>query len=106
MAPLGASGEDAPDVLYQFTIATAQSVTAEVIPDAAEGQLLRPVVYVRGPGSLSCSSTLPLDQKGCAVASAYGGTATLMLPNLAPGTYYLWVDGAGLGSGKFAVKLR
>ncbi len=104
--PIGSNGEDAPDVVYRFSLVSPQTVTVTVTPDVADGQLFRPVVYVRGPGSLACSSTAAADQKGCATASGYGGTASLTLANLPTGTYYLWVDGAGQSAGRFTVKLQ
>ncbi|MBI3184047.1 MAG: hypothetical protein HYZ28_18085 [Myxococcales bacterium] len=102
----GASGDYAPDLVYQFSLGATKSVTVTVTPDLADGQLLRPVVYVRGPGSAACPSIYASDQKGCHVAAAYGGQAVLSLANLAPGSYYVWVDGAGHSSGKFSVKLQ
>jgi hypothetical protein len=103
-ALVGASGELASDVVYRFVLAAPQSVTLQVVPDSAEGSLLRPAVYVRGPDAAACGSAG--DQVACQVATNYGGTATLNLPSLAAGTYHVWIDGAGFGSGKFTIKLQ
>ena len=101
--PLFADGIVANDVVYRFTLATTQSVTLTVVPDPTEGQLFRPVMYVRS-GSSSCSVSSAT--KGCTVAASYGGTATLTINNLVAGTYTAWVDGAGQSSGKFTIKLQ
>ncbi len=101
--PALADGYLASDVGYRFSLLTAQTVTLSVTPDVAEGQLFRPVVYVRA-GSAGCSPSLAA--KGCAAAASYGGTATLTLNNLAAGTYTVLVDGAGYSSGKFTIKLQ
>jgi hypothetical protein len=100
--PYGANGEDARDVVYKMVLAAAQNVTVTVTPDATEGQLFRPVVYLEGPGIASCQGGGA--NKGCQIAQAYGGAATLSLANLAAGTYYVWVDGAGLSGGKFTIR--
>lgn len=100
--PYDANGEHAPDVVYKFVLASAQTVGLTVTPDATAGQLFRPVVYVEGPGTLSCSGGGAV--KGCQLAQAYGGAVTVSMPNLAAGTYYVWVDGAGLSGGKFTIR--
>jgi hypothetical protein len=71
-----------------------------VVPDPTEGLLFRPVVYVRAG---VCSLTSP---NGCVTAPGYGGTASLTLPNLPMGNYAVTVDGAGMSSGKFTIKLQ
>ena len=98
--PFGADGAQGNDVVFRFSLVNpAPSLTLSVYPDPLEGQLLRPVIYVR---SASCFSTL---SKGCAVAASYGGPATLTLNNLPGGAYTVWVDGAGQSSGKFTIKM-
>jgi hypothetical protein len=100
----GVSGEAARDVVFEIDLAAAQTVAITVTPDLTDGSLFRPAVYVRGPGAMACSSFLAADQKGCAVATAYGQPVSLTVPNLPAGTYSVWVDGAGLSSGKFTLK--
>jgi hypothetical protein len=100
--PDGANGEDGNDVAYRMVLAAAQNVTITVTPDATEGQLFRPVVYVEGPGAASCLGGGA--NKSCQIAQTYGGAVTLSLSNLAAGTYYVWVDGAGLSGGKFNIR--
>lgn len=95
----GSDGSEAPDVAFRFSLVSTSNVTLAVTPDAVEGQLFRPVLYVR---PASCASTAA---KGCAAAASYGGTATLTLSNLAAGSYTAWVDGAGQSGGKFTIKM-
>ncbi len=102
--PAGSNGETAPDVVYKFVLGQTKSVVVTVTPDANDGQLFRPVVYVRGNFNASCAD--PSMVKGCTAATAYGGSATISLPNLSAGTYFVWVDGAGLSSGKFSLKVQ
>lgn len=102
--PAGSNGEAAPDVVYKFVLTQAKSVVVTVTPDANDGQLFRPVVYVRGNFNASCAD--PQAVKGCSAATAYGSAATVSLPNLPAGTYFVWVDGAGLSSGKFSLKVQ
>jgi hypothetical protein len=101
--PFGADGSGANDVAFRFALATAQTVVLSVTPDPSEGQLFRPVIYVRA-GQTTCSSQSA--NRGCIGAGAYGGTATLTLNNLAAGTYTAWVDGAGQSSGKFTIRMQ
>jgi hypothetical protein len=100
----GANGETAPDVVYRFGLLTAQTVKLTVTPDATTGALFRPVVYVRAPNS--CASSTQAAHIGCAVAANYGDPVTLDLGVLQPGTYSVWVDGAGLSSGTFSIRLQ
>jgi hypothetical protein len=100
--PYGANGEDADDVVYKLTLANAQTVNITVTPDPTEGQLFRPLVYLEGPGTTACNGGG--SNKGCQIAQSYGGATTLSVANLAAGTYYVWVDGAGLSSGKFTIR--
>jgi hypothetical protein len=100
----GENGENAPDVVYHLTVNTPQTVTVTVTPDPMTGALFRPVVYVRAPGQ--CTDVLPPVPLGCQVGSDYGQSASVTLPNLAPGTYNVWVDGAGLSSGGFSIRIQ
>lgn len=101
----GANGENAPDVVYHVTLTnTLSTLQVTVTPDANTGALLRPVVYLRAPNG--CRSTAPSSALGCQVATNYGDAVTLTVPNLGPGTYSVWVDGAGLSSGSFSIRLQ
>jgi hypothetical protein len=100
--PAEANGENAPDVVFPLTLGSTQSVTVTVTPDPQTGALFRPVVYVRAPGQCS-TAVQPL---GCQLASDFGQSASVTLPNLAPGTYNVWVDGAGLSSGGFSIRVQ
>ncbi len=102
----GQSGEYAGDVAYAFSLSAARQVTVTVVPDAQDGALFRPIVYVRGPAASSCSSVQPADQVSCAAASTYGGSVVLALGTLAPGDYTVWVDGAGSSRGKFTIAIQ
>ncbi len=101
----GSNGEEAPDVVYKLNVTTQQSVTITVTPDALTGALFRPVVYVRAPNQ--CSSVLLSPTPVCCqVATEYGQPVSLTMPYLAAGVYSVWVDGAGLSSGSFAIRLQ
>lgn len=103
--PVEANGENAPDVVFPLTLGTTQTVTVTVTPDPLTGTLFRPVVYVRAPGQ--CATTVTaVHPLGCQSASDYGQSASVTLPNLAPGTYNVWVDGAGLSSGGFSIRVQ
>ncbi len=101
--PDGANGEYGPDVAFTFTLAAQRAFSVTVTPDAVDGALMRPVVYVRGPAT-GCSAFGTA--RGCQAATGFGQSVTLPLPNLSPGTYTVWVDGAGVSSGKFSVTLQ
>lgn len=100
------SGVFAPDVVFHFDNPSAATRTLTVIPDPYDGKLLRPVVYVRGPGSALCGSLAQSSQVACGVGTTLGGTLTLSLPNLPAGTFYVWVDGVAQQSGRFTLKLQ
>jgi hypothetical protein len=85
------------DVVYSFALAAPQDVTVEVTPSA--GSLLRPVLYVR---RASCTSQLLADELVCLERV---GPARTVLTNLAAGTYFVFVDGAGGSSGAFTVAI-
>lgn len=100
----GANGETAPDVVYKVTLVQAGPLKVTVTPDATTGALFRPVVYVRAPGS--CSSGTLAAAVGCGVAANYGDAVTVNLGTQPAGTYSVWVDGAGLSSGTFSIRLQ
>lgn len=101
--PYAANGEEAGDVAFRLSLASTQTVTLTVTPDALDGQLFRPLLSVRGPWP-GCSQIAPV--LGCQAAATYGGAVTLTLPNLPAGTYTAWVDGAGFSSGRFTIRLQ
>lgn len=85
------------DVVYAFSLSQAQDVTIEVTPGATS--MLRPVLYVRRG---SCTSQLLGDEVVCLERV---GPARAVLPNLQPGAYFVFVDGAGGTSGDFQLTL-
>lgn len=105
--PLGANGELGGDVAYTFQIAApTPSLSITVQPDAVAGTLMRPVIYVRGGAALNNACTYGGPNLGCQSAPDFGAPATLTLTNVQPGTYTLWVDGAGLSAGSFSLSIR
>jgi hypothetical protein len=102
----GENGEDAPDVVYHLVVSTMQTLTVSVTPDATTGTLFRPLVYVRAPNQCASTVTTTPTPLGCQVAPDFGQSASVTLNNLAPGTYNVWVDGAGLSSGGFTIKIQ
>lgn len=102
--PTGANGEFAGDVVFSLQVAASvPSISITVAPDAVDGVLMRPLVYVRGPIN-TCTTQGP--NLGCQAAPDFGAPVTLTLSNVMPGTYSVWVDGAGLSAGAFSVTVR
>lgn len=87
-----ASGSS-PDVVYSFTTSSIYSFQANA---SAGSPFFRPALYLRS----SCGVASDL---ACSQAAADGGTASLSYENLAPGTYFLWVDGVGQSAGAFTL---
>ena len=83
----------APDGVYTFTTTTIQDLRIAVSTTTGTYQ---PAVYVR---SASCTGT----QLGCGSAAIAGGMATLDIPALPIGTYYVWIDGVGSTAGAFSM---
>jgi hypothetical protein len=80
-----------PDRFYRFTTSETLDLHVTVDPDLDSYQ---PVLYLLQ----SCSGPM----LGCSRAGRLGGVATLNLPELPAGTYWLGVDGTGpSGSGSF-----
>jgi hypothetical protein len=106
--PAGANGEFGADVAYTFVVTNSQqrNLTITVQPDSNDGQLMRPVVYVRGGPANGNMCTSQGSNLGCQVAPDFGTPVSLSLTNLAVGTYTLWVDGAGVSAGAFQLTLR
>jgi hypothetical protein len=103
--PSGANGEFGGDVVFTLQVTTQGPVTITVTPDAIGGELFRPVVYIRGgPGVTACTAQGP--NLGCQAAPDLGQPVTLTLPNVAPGLYSVWVDGAGTSAGRFSLTVR
>lgn len=103
--PPGSAGTSAPDLVWKLSLLSTQTVTITVTPEPGlEGQLFRPVVTVRGPGLPACGTASAT--KACQAAQGYGQPVSLTVPNLASGTYLVWVDGAGVSSGKFTIRVQ
>lgn len=93
LTPACASTAIANDVVYTFTTSTTQSFTARATTTSGT---YRPTLSLR---SATCTGI----EQACQAAAVAGGDADLALPMLAPGTYFLWVDGAGGTAGPFTV---
>jgi hypothetical protein len=105
--PPGSNGELAGDVVYTFQIAVpTPSLSITVQPDSVAGTLMRPLIYVRGGAAANNACTFGGPNLGCQAAPDFGAPATLTLVNVQPGTYSLWVDGAGLSAGSFSLSIR
>lgn len=85
------------DVVYSFSLAAPQDVAIDVTPTATS--LLRPSLYVRKG---TCTSQLLGDELVCLERV---GPARTVLTNLAAGTYFLFVDGAGGSAGDFTLSV-
>lgn len=96
---LGSNGEDAPDVAFKVTLLASRALSVTVTPDPTDGKLFRPVVYIRS----GCGPT-GVRVAPCQMAPGYGMPVTVTTPTLAPGTYIIWVDGAGFSSGRFTIR--
>lgn len=89
----GASGND---VVYTFTIPGPSNQRAKITVSNASG--FDPVVYAQGG---TCGGA----EVQCANART-DGTEVLDMPNLPPGTYYVWVDQlAGTATASFDIRL-
>jgi hypothetical protein len=90
---------DGPDLVYSFTLASAQRVTALVTPDMASANF-DATVSIRG----TCS-----DANSELVCNDVGpGMPVSVVKVLQPGTYYVWVDSAdamSAGTGTLTVTL-
>lgn len=87
----GTCSSTSKDLVFSFTLDEAASVDVLVTPLA--GSTLRPTVYVRG----QCEEKASELPKGCAAASIDGNPASLRLPNVPTGTWYVWVAGSNPG---------
>ncbi|MGC4118388.1 MAG: PPC domain-containing protein [Myxococcales bacterium] len=87
------------DVTYSFTIPAGSNrqVTATVTPTSA-GYV--PAVSIQ----TVCGSTVAAENKACKVASS-SSPVSAVAASLAPGTYYVVVDGAGGTEGPFSLTL-
>lgn len=95
-------GGTGPDVVYRLSLSSPRQVVARVSPTA--GSALRPVIYLRKPGA--CASESSSDQVACNLAVDPGAGASLTVPNLAAGEYFLWVDGAKGTKGAFSLTVE
>ena len=84
-------GSGGADLVYSFTTSATLDLTAYLYSYGT----LQPVLYLR---QSNCSTGT---QAGCSAATYTGGTASLNLAGLAPGTYYLWADGTSGTGGSF-----
>jgi hypothetical protein len=90
-----------PDMVYSFTLQTAQSVVATVIGDISSPNFVA-AIYIRS----KCDSGLAADEKAC-YASYYSSSATAKVQSLPAGTYFIWVDGSSASSrGKFKLEVN
>lgn len=95
----GTCGGPAGDAVYVLTLTTPQDVSLTVTPEPGSPRFW-PAVTLEGPAT-SCASATEL---GCAAAVGPATPATLTTTRLAPGTYYIWVDGADLSEGSFQLR--
>lgn len=93
------SAKSTPDVVYSYVLAQAQDVRVAVTPLGAAGSY-DPVVYVRR----ACADEQPSNEVGCMNAAA--GQGELALVNQPAGTYFVWVDGALGGVGRFRLDVQ
>jgi len=90
-------GDNGPDVVYDFTILPGQSRRVRITVENASG--FDPIIAVF---SGACESGTEVD---CA-QRATGADDMLDIPSLAPGTYYVWIDGATSAAGTFDVRVE
>lgn len=81
----GSCGGSGSDFVYRFTTQMPLDLRAEASTSTSSH---RPVLYLRQG---SCGGS----ELACAPALSAGAPAQLQRDGLTPGTYYLWVDGAG-----------
>ncbi len=95
-----AGGTNARDVVYSFTLASAQSLLLTLTTPSTGFQ---PMVYVQ---KVCGSTTVSGDQLACVLATSSGKGVVSALQNLAAGTYFVWVDGQYQTSGAFTLELE
>lgn len=90
-------GHNAPDQLYRVTIPTRGTLVTRVSSTSTDGGFF-PVSYTRP----SCVSG-PSGEANNGCASNYAGVATVqaVVPDMAPGNYFFWVDSADTRGGPF-----
>ncbi len=89
------------DVVYSFTLAAPSAVAIKATA-AASSSTFHPAVYLRKPGA--CASTALADELGCNAPGS--ATASLYLPQLAAGTYFVFVDGREAVGGDFQLEVK
>lgn len=89
----GSCGPGGPELVYAFTTGAVRSLAVTVAPLA--GSLARPVVFLRA-SPCGAGAEAACDAPG-------GGSASLAVPSLAAGTWYLFVESAGSAPGRVAV---
>ncbi len=90
------------DLVYTYTLATAQDVQITVTPTGASPKF-HPAVYVRKDGA--CASGGLADQLACQTDFT-SGPQVIKLVNQPAGTYSLWVDGTTGTFGPFSLEVR
>lgn len=91
-ASCGTTG-GAEEVVYQVVLADTRNVTFGVLP----GATFDVVIFVRGASGRACTDSS--GEVGCQDGPGGGGYEEVVSPALAPGTYYVFVDGFRTGSG-------
>ena len=90
------------DVVYSFTVPQGMPSRVKATVTPQMGSPLDPLLSIRSACAVAASEV----PGGCANATQGPGTTEVLdLPNLAPGTYYLIVDGADVAQGGFTVKV-
>ena len=84
------------DLVYEFTIPSGPNQRARITVDNASE--FDPVIYAWS----DCDPGTEID---CAQSST-GPSDVLDMPNLAPGTYAVWVDAMSSGAGTFDILLE
>ncbi|HCF60169.1 MAG TPA: hypothetical protein DFS52_19505, partial [Myxococcales bacterium] len=91
-------GSAGADVMYSFEINAEQTV--EILVTPTQGSTLKPLVHLRATTCDDAQAEVPTS---CAesAATAVGGPASILVPRLQPGTYFVWVDAQSSSAGAF-----
>lgn len=89
----GTCNASGPELVYSFTTTVTQALTVAVAP--LTGSSARPVVYLRG----ACTGT----ELSCDAPTS--GSASLAVPALPPGTYFLFVESANGAPGRVSLNV-
>lgn len=88
------------DLVYSYTLATAQDLDITVAPSAGSG--LVPTLYVRAP--TQCASFSAGFELAC-VAESVVKPLRITLPNQPAGTYFLFVDSNSYATGAYTLNV-